>query len=75
MRSIHESDTNWFDKDESATDIDGSEMCPVRGCCSLVEAEVTVGSIFEQADQFPVDSQSGDWFALAAAKRIGDTPD
>ena len=49
MRSIHESDPNHFDKDEAAIDIDGEELCPICGCCSLVKADV-VHDIFTEAD-------------------------
>jgi hypothetical protein len=51
MRSIHESDPSYFEKEETATDINGEELCPVCGCCSLVEADVAPGSIFTQAEQ------------------------
>ncbi len=50
-RFIPDSPSNYFTKEETATDIDGDEMCPVCGCCSLVEAVVVPGSIFEQAEQ------------------------
>jgi hypothetical protein len=52
MRSIHEFDSDYFEKEEAATDIDGEELCPVCRCCNLVEANVVPGSIFDQADQF-----------------------
>jgi hypothetical protein len=51
MRSIHEFDSDYFEKEETAIYIDGEEVCPVCGCCSLVEADVVPGSIFDQANQ------------------------
>ena len=50
-RFIFESDPNHFEKEETAADMEGEEMCPVCGCCTLVEAEVIPGSIFAQAEQ------------------------
>lgn len=50
MRYIHESDAEYFEKEEAAIDANGEELCPVCGCCSLVEAEV-VPSIFAQLEQ------------------------
>jgi hypothetical protein len=51
MKYIGESDPNWFEKAEAA--IDGAdEICPICGCCSLVEAEVVSSSIFAQVEQF-----------------------
>src|SRR5208337_1370495 len=39
LKSIHESDADWFADEESAIDQFGDEgMCPVCGCCSLVKA-------------------------------------
>jgi len=52
MKYIFESDPNWFEKEEAAIDIEGNELCPICGCCLLVEAEVVSGSIFAQVDQF-----------------------
>jgi hypothetical protein len=51
MKHIFESDPNWFEKEEAAIDA-GDEVCPVCGCCSLVEAEIVPDSIFDQIRQF-----------------------
>jgi hypothetical protein len=46
MRNIHESNPNWFENEEAASEVGEDGLCPVCGCCSLVEAEVMPGSIF-----------------------------
>jgi hypothetical protein len=54
MRTILESDPNWFTEDEYAEDSNGFRYCIVCGCCPLEYAEVVKGyiSLFEWAEKY-----------------------
>jgi hypothetical protein len=49
--TISVSNTDWFTEEEVGIDLNGSELCPVCGCCSVKQAVVVpdFDSIFEEA--------------------------